>query len=91
MVYARKQVYDFATNTNRPAFHASKSVKAKTQKNAVGNVVRHIQGICLSSNVPTFFMFLLGSVASRRLFRDIGQGLLRSHKQNLGEWHGIGS
>ena len=38
-----------------------------------------------------FSMFLLGSAASRRLFRHIGQGLLRSHKQNLGEWRGIGS
>ena len=38
-----------------------------------------------------FSMFLLGSAASQRLFRDIGQVLLRSHIQNLGEWRGIGS
>ena len=39
----------------------------------------------------SFFMFLLGSAASQRLFLDIGQGLLCSHKQNLSGWLGIGS
>ena len=32
--------------------------------------------ICICPSVTAFFMFLLGSAASQRLFSDIGQGLL---------------
>ena len=43
------------------------------------------RGMCICSDVEAFFLFLLGSAASRRLFCDIGQNLLCSHKQNLSE------
>ena len=48
--------------------------------------------ICICPNVAAFFMFLLGSAASRRLFCGIrARAVMPQHKQNLNEWRRMGS
>ena len=50
------------------------------------------QGIGMCSGVEAFFLFLLGSAASRRLFCDIrARTVMPPRKQNLSDWRGMGS
>ena len=48
--------------------------------------------ICICPDVAAFFLFLLGRAASRRLFCDIrARAVVPQQKQNLNEWHRMGS